>query len=174
MRELEPRLFSFNNPAGACPTCDGLGVQQYFDPDRVVQNPELSLAGGAIRGWDRRNFYYFQMLKSLAEHYKFDVEAPWGTLSANVQKVVLYGSGKESIEFKYMNDRGDTSVRRHPFEGVLHNMERRYKETESSAVREELAKFISNRPCASCDGTRLRREARHVFVENTRCRPSPI
>ncbi|MDN7218463.1 excinuclease ABC subunit UvrA [Klebsiella pneumoniae] len=135
MRELEPRLFSFNNPAGACPTCDGLGVQQYFDPDRVVQNPELSLAGGAIRGWDRRNFYYFQMLKSLAEHYKFDVEAPWGTLSANVQKVVLYGSGKESIEFKYMNDRGDTSVRRHPFEGVLHNMERRYKETESSAVR---------------------------------------
>ncbi len=164
MRELEPRLFSFNNPAGACPTCDGLGVQQYFDPDRVVQNPELSLAGGAIRGWDRRNFYYFQMLKSLAEHYKFDVEAPWGTLSANVQKVVLYGSGKESIEFKYMNDRGDTSVRRHPFEGVLHNMERRYKETESSAVREELAKFISNRPCASCDGTRLRREARHVFV----------
>ncbi len=114
------------------------------------------------------------MLKSLAEHYKFDVEAPWGTLSANVQKVVLYGSGKESIEFKYMNDRGDTSVRRHPFEGVLHNMERRYKETESSAVREELAKFISNRPCASCDGTRLRREARHVFVKTPRCRPSPI
>lgn len=150
MRELEPRLFSFNNPAGACPTCDGLGVQQYFDPDRVIQNPELSLAGGAIRGWDRRNFYYFQMLKSLADHYKFDVEAPWGSLSANVHKVVLYGSGKENIEFKYMNDRGDTSIRRHPFEGVLHNMERRYKETESSAVREELAKFISNRPCASC------------------------
>ncbi len=167
MRELEPRLFSFNNPAGACPTCDGLGVQQYFDPDRVIQNPELSLAGGAIRGWDRRNFYYFQMLKSLADHYKFDVEAPWGSLSANVHKVVLYGSGKENIEFKYMNDRGDTSIRRHPFEGVLHNMERRYKETESSAVREELAKFISNRPCASCEGTRLRREARHVYVENT-------
>ena len=167
MRELEPRLFSFNNPAGACSTCDGLGVQQYFDPDRVIQNPELSLAGGAIRGWDRRNFYYFQMLKSLADHYKFDVEAPWGSLSANVHKVVLYGSGKENIEFKYMNDRGDTSIRRHPFEGVLHNMERRYKETESSAVREELAKFISNRPCASCEGTRLRREARHVYVENT-------
>ena len=167
MRELEPRLFSFNNPAGACPTCDGLGVQQYFDPERVIQNPELSLAGGAIRGWDRRNFYYFQMLKSLAEHYEFDVEAPWGTLNTSVQKVVLYGSGKENIEFKYMNDRGDTSVRRHPFEGVLHNMERRYKETESSAVREELAKFISNRPCASCEGTRLKREARHVFVENT-------
>ena len=167
MRELEPRLFSFNNPAGACPTCDGLGVQQYFDPDRVVQNGELSLAGGAIRGWDRRNFYYFQMLRSLAEHYKFDVEAPWNTLSDKVQKAVLFGSGKETIEFKYMNDRGDTSVRRHPFEGVLHNMERRYKETESNAVREELAKFISNRPCATCEGTRLRREARHVFVENT-------
>ena len=167
MSELEPRLFSFNNPAGACPTCDGLGVQQYFDPDRVVQNPELSLAGGAIRGWDRRNFYYFQMLRSLAEHLDFDIEASFGSLPDNVQKVILYGSGKESIEFKYINDRGDTSVRRHPFEGVLNNMERRYKETESSAVREELAKFISNRACASCEGTRLRREARHVFVENT-------
>jgi len=145
MSELEPRLFSFNNPAGACPTCDGLGVQQYFDPDRVVQNPELSLA----------------------EHLDFDIEASFGSLPENVQKVILYGSGKESIEFKYINDRGDTSVRRHPFEGVLNNMERRYKETESSAVREELAKFISNRACASCEGTRLRREARHVFVENT-------
>ncbi|UIL52205.1 excinuclease ABC subunit UvrA [Pantoea agglomerans] len=167
MSELEPRLFSFNNPAGACPTCDGLGVQQYFDPDRVVQNPELSLAGGAIRGWDRRNFYYFQMLRSLAEHLDLDIEASFGSLPDNVQKVILYGSGKESIEFKYINDRGDTSVRRHPFEGVLNNMERRYKETESSAVREELAKFISNRACATCEGTRLRREARHVFVENT-------
>jgi excinuclease ABC subunit A len=167
MSELEPRLFSFNNPAGACPTCDGLGVQQYFDPDRVVQNNELSLAGGAIRGWDRRNFYYFQMLRSLAEHLDFDIEAPFGSLKENVQQVILYGSGKESIEFKYINDRGDTSVRRHPFEGVLNNMERRYKETESSAVREELAKFISNRACASCEGTRLRREARHVYLENT-------
>jgi len=167
MRELEPRLFSFNNPAGACPTCDGLGGQQYFDPDRVVQNAELSLAGGAIRGWDRRNFYYFQMLKSLADHYHFDVEAPFGSLDAKTQKAVLYGSGKESIEFKYINDRGDITVRNHPFEGVLHNMERRYKETESSAVREELSKFISNRSCASCHGTRLREEARHVFVENT-------
>ncbi|MDI6935925.1 excinuclease ABC subunit UvrA, partial [Serratia sp. Se-PFBMAAmG] len=167
MSELEPRLFSFNNPAGACPTCDGLGVQQYFDPDRVVQNPELSLAGGAIRGWDRRNFYYFQMLRSLAEHLDFDVEAPFNSLSDKAREVILYGSGKESIEFKYINDRGDTSVRRHPFEGVLHNMERRYKETESNAVREELAKFISNRSCTSCEGTRLRREARHVFVENT-------
>lgn len=167
MRELEPRLFSFNNPAGACPTCDGLGVQQYFDPDRVVQNSELSLAGGAIRGWDRRNFYYFQMLTSLAKHYHFDVEAPFNSLNANIQKVVLYGSGKENIEFKYINDRGDTQVRHHPFEGVLHNMERRYKETESTAVREELAKFISNRSCTSCGGTRLREEARHVFVEST-------
>ncbi|ATO34639.1 UvrABC system protein A [Dickeya dianthicola] len=167
MHELEPRLFSFNNPAGACPTCDGLGVQQFFDPARVVQNGELSLAGGAIRGWDRRNFYYFQMLRSLAEHYQFDVEAPFDNLSPAVQKVILYGSGKENIEFKYINDRGDTSVRRHPFEGVLNNMERRYKETESTAVREELAKFISNRPCASCNGTRLREEARHVYVEQT-------
>lgn len=167
MSELEPRLFSFNNPAGACPTCDGLGVQQFFDPDRVLQNPELSLAGGAIRGWDRRNFYYFQMLRSLAEHYKFDIEAPFNSLDAATQKAVLYGSGKDTIEFKYINDRGDTTVRRHPFEGVLHNMERRYKETESSAVREELAKFISNRSCASCNGTRLRREARYVFVEKT-------
>ncbi|OTA18971.1 DNA excision repair protein subunit A [Xenorhabdus beddingii] len=167
MSELEPRLFSFNNPAGACPTCDGLGVQQFFDPDRVVQNEDISLAGGAIRGWDRRNFYYFQMLRSLAEHYKFDIEVPFNQLSPSIQKVVLYGSGKESIEFKYTNDRGDVTVRNHPFEGVLHNMERRYKETESSAVREELAKYISNRSCVSCDGTRLRKEARYVFIEGT-------
>lgn len=167
MSELEPRLFSFNNPAGACQSCDGLGVQQFFDPDRVLQNRELSLAGGAIRGWDRRNFYYFQMLRSLAEHYHFDIEAPFEALSSNIQKVVLQGSGKEVIEFKYINDRGDTTVRKHAFEGVLHNMERRYKETESSAVREELAKFISNRPCTACGGTRLRTEARNVFVEDT-------
>ncbi len=167
MSELEPRMFSFNNPAGACQTCDGLGVQQFFDPDRVVQNPELSLAGGAIRGWDRRNFYYFQMLRSLGEHYDFDVEAPYNDLSSDVQHAILHGSGKTTIEFKYINDRGDTSIRRHPFEGVLHNMERRYKETESSAVREELSKYISNRSCASCKGTRLREEARNVFVEET-------
>ncbi|RLR18062.1 excinuclease ABC subunit A, partial [Sodalis-like symbiont of Bactericera trigonica] len=167
MPELEPRLFSFNNPAGACPTCDGLGVQQYFDPDRVLQNQDISLAGGAIRGWNCRNFYYFQMLRSLAEHYKFDVEAPFHALSPTVQQKILFGSGKENIEFKYINDRGDTSVRCHPFEGVLPNIERRYKETESTAVREELAKYISNRPCAHCGGTRLRREARHVFVEHT-------
>ncbi|WP_340609565.1 excinuclease ABC subunit UvrA [Xenorhabdus bharatensis] len=167
MSELEPRLFSFNNPAGACSTCDGLGVQQFFDPERVVQNGGISLAGGAIRGWDRRNFYYFQMLKSLADHYKFDIETPFDELSASIKKAVLYGSGKETIEFRYTNDRGDITVRKHPFEGVLHNMERRYKETESSAVREELAKYISNRSCISCEGTRLRKEARFVFIENT-------
>ena len=167
MHELEPRLFSFNNPAGACPTCDGLGVQQYFDPERVVQHPELSLAGGAIRGWDKRNFYYFQMLKSLAEYYNFDIEAPFNSLPPRIQKAVLSGSGRENIEFKYINDRGDTTIRHHPFEGILHNMERRYKETESMAVREELAKYINNRPCASCHGSRLREEARHVFSEDT-------
>lgn len=167
MSELEPRLFSFNNPAGACPTCDGLGVQQYFDTERVVQNPELSLAGGAIRGWDRRHFYYFQMLRSVAEHLHFDVEAPFEQLSVKIRHLLLYGSGKETIAFTYTNDRGDRSVRRHPFEGILKNMERRYKETESSAVREDLARYISNRACISCQGTRLRREARHVFVENT-------
>ncbi|MCX2534961.1 excinuclease ABC subunit UvrA [Plesiomonas shigelloides] len=167
MHELEPRLFSFNNPAGACPTCDGLGVQQYFDPERVVQHPDLSLAGGAIRGWDKRNFYYFQMLKSLAEYYNFDIEAPFNSLPPRIQKAVLSGSGRENIEFKYINDRGDTTIRHHPFEGILHNMERRYKETESMAVREELAKYINNRPCASCHGSRLREEARHVFIEDT-------
>lgn len=167
MSELEPRLFSFNNPAGACPTCDGLGVQQFFDPDRVVQNPNLSLGGGAIRGWDRRNFYYYQMLMSLADNYKFDIESPYSELPAKIQKVILNGSGRESIEFKYSNDRGDVTVRHHPFEGVLHNMERRYKETESMAVREELAKYISNRPCISCGGTRLKKEARFVFVDDT-------
>ncbi|WP_413112590.1 excinuclease ABC subunit UvrA [Thaumasiovibrio sp. DFM-14] len=168
MQELEPRLFSFNNPAGACPTCDGLGVQQYFDADRIVQNDELSLAGGAIRGWDQRNFYYFQMLKSLAEFYEFDVDAPFNTLSNKVKKVVLTGSGRTEIDFKYINDRGDITLRRHPFEGILNNMERRYRDTESNAVREELAKFIATKSCSSCQGSRLREEARHVFVANTR------
>ncbi|MEC6832656.1 excinuclease ABC subunit UvrA [Photobacterium toruni] len=167
MQELEPRLFSFNNPAGACGTCDGLGVQQYFDPERVVQNGELSLAGGAIRGWDKRNFYYFQMLKSLAEHFKFDVEVPFDTLPKKIQTVILNGSGTTDIEFKYINDRGDITVRRHPFEGILNNMERRYHETESNSVREELAKFVSTKPCASCHGSRLRQEARHVFIGET-------
>ncbi|QBY45199.1 excinuclease ABC subunit UvrA [Arsenophonus nasoniae] len=167
MSELEPRLFSFNNPAGACSSCDGLGVQQFFDPERVIQNKGISLAGGAIRGWDRRNFYYFQMLQSLAKHYKFDVEATFSSLDPAIKQVILYGSGKEAIEFKYQNDRGDVTVRSHPFEGVIHNMERRYKETESMAVREELAKYINNRPCIACHGTRLRQEARYVFIENT-------
>ena len=167
MQELEPRLFSFNNPAGACGTCDGLGMQQYFDPERVVQNGELSLAGGAIRGWDKRNFYYFQMLKSLAEHFNFDIEAPFDTLPKKIQTLILSGSGTTDIEFKYINDRGDITVRRHPFEGILNNMERRYHETESNSVREELAKFVSTKPCASCHGSRLRQEARHVFIGET-------
>ncbi|MCH1930300.1 excinuclease ABC subunit UvrA [Shewanella sp. A25] len=164
MAELEPRIFSFNNPAGACPTCDGLGVQQFFDPERVITNPELSLAGGAIRGWDRRNFYYFQMLTSLAEHYKFDVEVPFEQLTDKVRKIVLYGSGNDSIAFKYINDRGDVVVRNHPFEGILNNMDRRYRETESNSVREELAKFINTQACQSCGGSRLREEARNVFI----------
>lgn len=167
MQELEPRLFSFNNPAGACATCDGLGVQQYFDPERAVQNDELSLAGGAIRGWDKRNFYYFQMLKSLAEHFKFDIEAPFNTLPKKIKTLILSGSGTTDIEFKYINDRGDITVRRHPFEGILNNMERRYHETESNSVREELAKFVSKKPCSSCHGSRLRQEARHVFIGET-------
>ncbi|MCE9782423.1 excinuclease ABC subunit UvrA [Shewanella algae] len=166
MAELEPRLFSFNNPAGACPTCDGLGVQQFFDPERVITNDELSLAGGAIRGWDRRNFYYFQMLTSLAEHYGFDVETPFGDLPAKVKQIVLYGSGKENVAFRYINDRGDVVVRNHPFEGILNNMDRRYRETESNSVREELAKYISNQACSSCGGSRLREEARNVFIGN--------
>ncbi|MGF1876141.1 excinuclease ABC subunit UvrA [Photobacterium frigidiphilum] len=167
MQELEPRLFSFNNPAGACGTCDGLGVQQYFDPDRVIQNGDLSLSGGAIRGWDKRNFYYFQMLKSMAEHYDFNVEAAFNELPKKIKDLILSGSGKTEIEFKYINDRGDITVRRHPFEGILNNMERRYRETESNAVREELAKFVSTKHCSSCHGSRLRQEARHVFIADT-------
>ncbi|ABZ75206.1 excinuclease ABC, A subunit [Shewanella halifaxensis HAW-EB4] len=165
MAELEPRIFSFNNPAGACQTCDGLGVQQFFDPERVITNTELSLAGGAIRGWDRRNFYYFQMLTSLADHYKFDIEKPFEQLSDEARKIVLYGSGNQSIAFKYINDRGDVVVRNHPFEGILNNMDRRYRETESNAVREELTKFINTQSCQSCGGSRLREEARNVFIE---------
>ncbi|MFQ2150602.1 excinuclease ABC subunit UvrA [Aeromonas jandaei] len=166
MSELEPRIFSFNNPAGACPTCDGLGVQQYFDPAKVIGDPAISLANGAIRGWDKRSFYYFQMLKSLSEHYKFDLETPWEDLPVKTQEVILRGSGRTEIEFRYMNDRGDVVVRKHPFEGILHNMERRYRETESNSVREELSKYIANKSCASCGGSRLREEARHVFVDN--------
>ncbi|HBO4663325.1 TPA: excinuclease ABC subunit UvrA [Pseudomonas aeruginosa] len=161
--ELEPKLFSFNNPAGACPTCDGLGVKQFFDARRVV-NGELTLAEGAIRGWDRRNVYYFQMLGSLALHYGFSLEEPFDELGAEHQKVVLYGSGRENVDFRYLNDRGDIVKRSHPFEGILPNLERRYRETESATVREELAKFLSTQPCPDCHGTRLRREARHVWV----------
>lgn len=164
--ELEPRLFSFNNPAGACPTCDGLGVQQFFDESRVVQNEGISLAGGAVKGWDRRNFYYYQMLTSLAKHYKFDIETPYEDLPQKIKDIVMHGSGKEEIEFQYMNDRGDVVIRKHPFEGILNNMARRYKETESMSVREELAKNISNRPCADCGGSRLRPEARNVYIGN--------
>ena len=162
--ELEPRLFSFNNPAGACPTCDGLGVQQFFDESRVVQNESISLAGGAVKGWDRRNFYYYQMLTSLVKHYKFDIETPYEDLPQKIKDIVMHGSGKEEIEFQYMNDRGDVVIRKHPFEGILNNMARRYKETESMSVREELAKNISNRPCADCGGSRLRPEARNVYI----------
>ena len=164
--ELEPRLFSFNNPAGACPTCDGLGVQQFFDESRVVQNESISLAGGAVKGWDRRNFYYYQMLTSLAKHYKFDIETPYEDLPQKIKDIVMHGSGKEEIEFQYMNDRGDVVIRKHPFEGILNNMSRSYKETESMSVREELAKNISNRPCADCGGSRLRPEARNVYIGN--------
>ena len=164
--ELEPRLFSFNNPAGACPTCDGLGVQQFFDESRVVQNESISLAGGAVKGWDRRNFYYYQMLTSLAKHYKFDIETPYEDLPQKIKDIVMHGSGKEEIEFQYMNDRGDVVIRKHPFEGILNNMARRYKETESMSVREELAKNISNRPCVDCGGSRLRPEARNVYIGN--------
>ncbi len=152
--ELEPKLFSFNNPAGACPTCDGLGVKQFFDARRVV-NGELTLAEGAIRGWDRRNVYYFQMLGSLAQHYGFSLEEPFDELGAEHQKVVLYGSGRENVDFRYLNDRGDIVKRSHPFEGILPNLERRYRETESATVREELAKFLSTQPCPDCHGTRL-------------------
>ncbi len=166
MSELEPRIFSFNNPAGACPTCDGLGVQQYFDPAKVIGDPAISLANGAIRGWDKRSFYYFQMLKSLSEHYKFDLDMPWEDLPPKTQEVILRGSARTEIEFRYMNDRGDVVVRKHPFEGILHNMERRYRETESNSVREELSKYIANKSCTSCGGSRLREEARHVFVDN--------
>ncbi|MGB0936226.1 MAG: excinuclease ABC subunit UvrA [Colwellia sp.] len=163
MQELEPRLFSFNNPAGACQTCDGLGIQQFFDEKRVIANDELSLSGGAIRGWDKRNFYYFQMLQALATHFGFKVDIPFKDLDKKYQDVILKGS-KEEIEFKYMNDRGDVVVRKHAFEGILNNMQRRYKETESNAVRDELSKYLNSQNCPDCNGSRLRLEARNVFI----------
>ncbi|WP_300176732.1 excinuclease ABC subunit UvrA [uncultured Aliivibrio sp.] len=167
MSELEPRLFSFNNPAGACGTCDGLGVQQYFDADRIVLDNKLSIAEGAIKGWDQKNYYYFQMLTSLANHYGFDLFTPFKSLSKKFQKIILNGSGSEEVEFQYSNDRGDLRVKRHPFEGILNTLDRRYKETESSAVRDDLSKYISTQSCSSCHGTRLRLEARNVFVADT-------
>ncbi|HKN79148.1 MAG TPA: excinuclease ABC subunit UvrA, partial [Lysobacter sp.] len=162
--ELEPRLFSFNSPVGACPTCDGLGVSQFFDPSRVVVHPELSLAAGAVRGWDRRNVYYFQLIASLARHYGFDVDAAWQDLDEDQRDAVLNGSGNDTITFTYLTEAGGRTQRKHKFEGILPNLERRYKETESAAVREELAKYISERACVECGGARLNRSARNVFV----------
>ena len=164
LTELEPRLFSFNNPGGACSGCDGLGVKQFFDPGRVVINSELSLAGGAIRGWDRKTTYYFQMIQSLAAHYDFDIEMPFAELPDKIQNIILYGSGKDKIDFRYANSRGMKIMQQHRFEGVLPNLDRRYRETESSAVREELSRFLNSQTCPDCEGTRLNRSARNVFV----------
>ena len=166
LNELEPRLFSFNNPAGACTTCDGLGVKQFFDQNRIVQNPELTLAEGAIRGWDRRSIYYFHLLKSLAVHYGFSIDTPFDDLSAEQQEVILHGSGSEVINFSYVNDRGDVYRKQHSFEGIIPNFERRFRDTDSLSVREELAKYLSTQPCPSCKGTRLRKEARNVFIQD--------
>jgi excinuclease ABC subunit A len=164
LQELEPRLFSFNNPMGACPECDGLGQITFFDPKRVVAHPSLSLAAGAVKGWDRRNQFYFQMLQSLAAFYEFDIEQAFEDLPEKVRKILLFGSGKQLIPFSYINERGRTSIREHGFEGIIPNLERRYRETDSTAVREELAKYQNNQPCPACEGTRLRREARNVKV----------
>ncbi|HCD04230.1 MULTISPECIES: excinuclease ABC subunit UvrA [unclassified Methylophaga] len=165
--ELEPRMFSFNNPAGACPTCDGLGIKQFVDPSRVVAHPELSLAAGAIRGWDRRNAYYYQMILSLAKHYQFDIDAAFDSLPENVRQVILYGSGRTDIDFSYISDRGKRVTRKHAFEGIIPNLQRRYHETESGSVRDELAKFHSIRACPDCHGTRLREASRNVFINET-------
>ena len=167
LTELEPRLFSFNNPAGACPDCDGLGVRQFFDPDRVLHDDTLSLAAGAISGWDRRNAFYFQMLNCLAEHYDFDVEKPFRRLSKKVRDIILYGSGKEKINFSYLRSHGRRPRRRsHTFEGVIPNMERRYRDSESNTIREELSRYLNSQSCESCQGSRLKTGARHVFVGN--------
>jgi excinuclease ABC subunit A len=164
LAELEPRLFSFNNPMGACPGCDGLGAVDFFDPKRVVAHPNLSLASGAIKGWDRRNGFYFSMLGSLAKHFGFDIEAPWEMLDDAIQQLILYGSGKEKVAFTYLTERGRNSVREHAFEGIVPNLERRYQETDSVVVKEELAKYRNTKVCPACNGTRLRREARHVRI----------
>lgn len=163
--ELEPRLFSFNNPVGACASCDGLGVNQFFDAERIVQDPRLSLAEGALRGWDARNFYYFSMLTSLAKYYDFDVKQPYRALSDKVRKIILYGSGEDKITFTYHSSQGSSYRKTHPFEGVIPNLERRYRETESTHMREELTRYISTRPCTVCGGARLREEARNVFIQ---------
>jgi excinuclease ABC subunit A len=165
LTELEPRLFSFNNPAGACPSCDGLGVNQFFDPKKVIHDDTLPLAAGAIRGWDRRNAYYFQMLTSLAEHFDFDIDTAFKKLPKKIQKIILYGSGGESINFVYVNDKGRKTTRNTPFEGVIHNMHRRYHETDSNVVREELSKYQTIQPCPECHGSRLNLAARHVFIK---------
>jgi len=164
LQELEPRLFSFNNPMGACPRCDGLGTISFLDPARVVAYPHLSLAAGAIRGWDRRNQFYFQMLTTLATHYKFDIDVPFEELPDNIREIVLFGSGKDKIAFRYLADNGRSTVREHTFEGIINNLERRYKETDSMAVRDELSKYLNSRVCPECEGTRLRVEARNVFI----------
>ena len=167
LTELEPRIFSFNNPKGACPSCDGLGVRQHFDPQLIVHNPELSLAGGAVRGWDRRNGYYYQIICSLGKHYGFDPEQPFAQLPKKIQDIVLYGSGKESIEFKFVGINGaGGKTRSYPFEGIIANMERRYHETDSQLVREELAKYLSQKTCSICEGARLNLAARHVFIND--------
>jgi excinuclease ABC subunit A len=168
LSELEPKLFSFNNPFGACKTCDGLGIHQFFDVDRIIQHPEASIAEGAIRGWDRRSLFYFNMLSSLAEHYDFDIEKPWKDLSQLHQQKILFGSDDEEITFNYMNDRGTVFRRQHSFEGVIPNMERRYRDTESNSVREDLSKFMATSACPDCDGTRLCKSARNVYVDNKR------
>ena len=165
INELEPRMFSFNNPAGACPTCDGLGIKQFFDQDRIVQHPELTLAEGAIRGWDRRSVYYFHMLKSLAAHYGFDIDTAFDDLTGEQQNIILHGSGDEQIDFSYVNDRGDIYKKRHHFEGIIPNFERRFRDTESQSVRDELSKYLSTQHCNNCKGSRLRLESRNVFVQ---------
>ncbi len=166
LNELEPRLFSFNNPAGACPTCDGLGVKQFFDQNRIVQHPELTLAEGAIRGWGRHSVYYFHLLKSLAAHYGFSIDSPFDDLSDEQQQIILHGSGDAVINFSYVNDRGDVYKKKHSFEGIIPNFERRFRDTDSQSVREELTKYLSTQPCTSCKGTRLRKEARNVFIQD--------
>ena len=164
LTELEPRIFSFNNPAGACPGCDGLGVQEFFDPKRVVIQPDAALSGGAIRGWDRRNVYYYQLLLSLSQHFGFDMDMPFEELEKDIQQLILYGSGDEIIEFTYNNDRGGKKTKEHAFEGIIPNMQRRYHDTDSSVVREELAKYMNQQPCPDCGGARLNRAARHVYI----------